>query len=78
MLYQALSDWGFDGFVTADDTGTDLAFYQYSMLTSERHVRTGRSSHGSQLSSGCDPAMVQCRWHDTILRFSFGSVSKRK
>lgn len=21
MLYQALDDWGFDGFVTADDTG---------------------------------------------------------
>lgn len=31
MLYKALEDWGYDGFVMADDTGPPLAFSDMSI-----------------------------------------------
>ncbi|KAF2137510.1 glycoside hydrolase family 3 protein [Aplosporella prunicola CBS 121167] len=35
MLYQALSDWGFDGFVTADDTGMRMLQTQHGVSSSD-------------------------------------------
>ncbi|KAF2087806.1 glycoside hydrolase family 3 protein [Saccharata proteae CBS 121410] len=35
MLYQALSDWGFDGFVTADDTGLQMLRERHKVSSSD-------------------------------------------
>ncbi|RDW61408.1 glycoside hydrolase family 3 protein [Coleophoma crateriformis] len=34
MLYEALEDWGFDGFVTADDTGIAMLQYRHATAAS--------------------------------------------
>jgi beta-glucosidase-like glycosyl hydrolase len=68
MLYKALDDWGFDGFVTADDNGV--------IMLDQRHVVAGSPASAIQQWFNAGKALEQLsvsklmglyRWNDPIL-----------
>lgn len=79
MLYDALEEWGYDGFVIADDTGTFHILYAVIRADrSYRHVRTAAGPQSRFVSCGCNCTVVQCWWHDLVLRLPTGHLPQCK
>lgn len=77
MLYKALDDWEFDGFVTADDNGV-------VMLQARHKVAASPASAIMQwFNAGISPIqllyfeLIYFRWHDTVLRLSTRCIPER-
>jgi len=77
-LYKVLDEWGFDGFVTADDTG--LAMLQTRHRVADSPASAIQQWFNAGLSPspfyGLPPLTLFLRWHDSILRLLPGDFSE--
>jgi len=75
MLYKVLDDWGFDGFVTADDTGMAMLMARHGVADSPASAIMQWFNAGKFCDLGSRGLlMIWCRWDDTVLRLPASNV----
>ena len=67
MLYRELEEWGFDGFVTADDSGMVMLEERHWVAASPREAITQWFNAGEFLVEKVRGADVVYRWDDPVL-----------
>jgi beta-glucosidase-like glycosyl hydrolase len=74
MLYQRLEEWGFDGFVTADDSGMVMLEKRHWVAGSPGEAIMQWFNAGEFVDERVAGADEVSRWDDSILRLPAGSI----